>query len=433
MSHLPRWMGIVSGATLVLVGLLGPAWAPSLRSAAVDAIRINNGQSVLASGEWPFTMPITGRLAPTPPMGWNGFNHFARTVTEATVEAEAQALVTSGMKAAGYAYVNLDGGWDLMQRDANGLLQPDPGKFPHGIKPVADYVHALGLHFGIYASAGSTNCAKTSAGSYGHYREDAATFAAWNVDYVKFDWCYIPFWAYPNMTHRQVSELLAQEMATAIESTNRQMLFDVNDPMNDDPWIWARGMAHMWRTTQDSRDHWWSVTSQFKANVDHHAFAGPGGWNDPDMLEVGNGGMTTTEYQAQFSLWAEMAAPLIAGNDLVGMSPATRAILTNQDVIAVDQDPLGRQGYPVASSGGHWVLTKPLANGDRAVVLFNETNRGVTISTTVEQVGAGKAPQWAVLNLWDGTISQTGGPITAHVEPHGVVMFVVSALRPAGV
>jgi alpha-galactosidase len=364
---------------------------------SADTVRIADGQNLPASAEWPTAISPTGRLALTPPMGWNGFNHFYHNVTEATVEAEARALVLSGMQAAGYTYVNLDGGWDLKHRNAAGELQPDPAKFPHGLKPVADYVHALGLKFGIYASAGYTNCAATSAGSYGHYLQDAAAFAAWGVDYVKFDWCYIPFRDYPHASHQQVSQLLAREMAGALAGTNRSVFYDINDWMNDDVWIWARGIAHMWRTTHDSHD-----------------------W-------------CTTEYQAQFSLWAEMAAPLIAGNDLTRMSPVTRSILTNADVIAVDQDPLGRQGYPVSSEGGHWVLTRPLVNGDRAVVLFNETGKPAFISTTVQQVGAINAPQWVKLNLWDGTVTQTGGPIAALVPPHGVVMYVISGLRPVGI
>ena len=432
--HLPRWMGIVSGAALVLVGLIGPAWMSPLggRTVSADSVRVAGGQNLPASGDW-LIGPQTGRLALTPPMGWNGFNHFYHNVTEATVEAEARALVSSGMQALGYAYVNLDGGWDLKHRNASGELQPDPARFPHGIKPVADYVHALGLKFGIYASAGHMNCAATSAGSYGHYGQDAAAFAAWGVDYVKLDWCYIPFRDYPHMKQQQVSLLLAGQMSAALTATNRLVIYDINDWTNDQVWTWARGIAHMWRTTHDSHDWWASLISQFKANVGHHALAGPGGWNDPDMLEVGNGGMSTTEYQAQFSLWAEMAAPLIAGNDLTRMSPVTRSILTNAAVIAVDQDPLGRQGYPVSSEGGRWVLTRPLANGDRAVVLFNETSKPAIISTTVEQVGAVKAPQWVQLNLWDGTVTQTGGPIAALVAPHGVVMYVISGLKPMGI
>jgi len=429
-------MGIVSGAALVLVGLIGPAWMSPIGGNAVsaDAVRIADGQNVLASGEWPLAFPPTGRLALTPPMGWNGFNHFYHSVSEARVEAQARALVSSGMQAAGYTYVNLDGGWDLKHRNSAGQLQPDPAKFPHGIKPVADYVHELGLKFGIYASAGYMNCAATSAGSYGHYIQDAAAFAAWGVDYVKLDWCYIPFHDYPHMKQQQVSLFLARQMGAALAGTNRSILYDINDWIySDDAWVWARGLAHMWRTTHDSHDMWSSLLSQFKANVNHHALAGPGGWNDPDMLEVGNGGMSSVEYQAQFSLWAEMAAPLIAGNDLTLMSPVTRSILTNAAVIAIDQDPLGRQGYPVSSEGGHWVLTKALANGDRAVVLFNETGKPAIISTSVEQVGAVKAPQWVQLNVWDGTVTQTWGPISALVAPHGVVMFVISGLRPAGV
>ena len=426
-------MGIVSGATLVLIGLIGPAWMSPLGDNAVsaDTVRIADGQNVLASGEYPIAVPPTGRLALTPPMGWNGFNHFYHSVSAATVEAEARALGASGMQAAGYRYVNLDGGWDLKRRNAAGELQPDPAKFPHGIKPVADYVHELGLKFGIYASAGYMNCAATAAGSYGHYIQDAAAFAAWGVDYVKLDWCYIPFRDYPHMKQQQVSVLLAKQMGAALARTNRSILFDINDWINNDNvWIWARGLAHMWRTTHDSRDSWSSLISQFRANVSHHALAGPGGWNDPDMLEVGNGGMSTIEYQAQFSLWAEMAAPLIAGNDLTLMSPATRSILTNAAVIAVDQDPLGIQAYPVSNAGGHWVLSRPLLNGDRAVVLFNETSTPATISTTVEQVGAEKAPQWVKVNVWEGTVTQTAGPVAALVAPHGVVMFVISGLKP---
>lgn len=431
-ASLPRWMGIVSGAALVVAGmaLMGPAWiTPLTRDVTADTVRVSYGATILPRQEW--LVPPTGRLALTPPMGWNGFNHFARGVTESTVEAEALALVSSGMQDAGYTYVNLDGGWDLLHRSKSGALQPDPKKFPHGIKAVADFVHNLGLKFGIYASAGPMNCAATSAGSYGHYQQDAAMFAAWGVDYVKFDWCWIPYRAYPHLSHQQVSELLARQMADALAHTKRSMVYDINDTANDQEWVWGRGLAHMWRTSHDSHDWYSSMVQQFLSNVGHHPFAGPGGWNDPDMLEVGNGGMSTVEYQSQFSLWAEMAAPLIAGNDLAHMSAVTRSILTNSAVIAVDQDPLGRQGYPVWSSHGLWVLAKPLVNGGRAVVLFNETNQPAQIATTVYQVGAPGALQWVLVDLWSGAVVQTAGPISALVPAHGVAMYVVSALRPA--
>jgi alpha-galactosidase len=369
-------------------------------------------------------------LALTPPMGWNGFNHFHRDVTAATVEAAARALVNSGMAAAGYTYVNLDGGWDLPQRDAHGGLQPDPRKFPKGIKPVADYVHSLGLKFGIYTSAGTENCARTSAGSYVHYRQDAAAFASWGVDYVKLDWCYIPYRNFRGMTHAQVSQTLATQMADALAATGRAVVYDVNDTTSDKTWGWARQQANLWRTSGDIRDTYAGLVHNFKRDVSHNTQAAPGHWNDPDMLEVGNGGMSITEYQSQFTLWAEMAAPLIAGNDLTTMPLAVRAILTNRAVIAVDQNPLGRQGYPVRSAGGLWVLTKPLTDGQRAVVLFNETNTAATISTSSSRIGLGRAAAYTLLDLWTGAETTTTGAITAVVPAHGVVMYRV-AIRSA--
>ncbi len=370
-------------------------------------------------------------LTPTPPMGWNGYNHFSRAVTAATVEAEARALVSSGMKAAGYTYVNLDGGWDLPRRNGAGTLQPDPRKFPQGIRPVADYVHSLGLKFGIYTSAGTQNCAGTSAGSYGHYGLDAATFASWGVDYIKLDWCYVPYRNHPKMTHRQLNEMLAAQMSSALAVTSRAIVFDINNPANDQARSSASGAANMWRTTTDIQDTFPSMLWNFTHNVTQLE-RGPVGWNDPDMLEIGNGGMSTAEYQSQMSLWAEMAAPLIAGNDLATMSDATRRILTNLAVIAVDQDRLGRQGYPVASASGHWVLTKPLANGDRAVVLFNQTDVPATISTTVAKVGLAGGREYTLLNLWTGDARQTTGVISATVPAHSVVFYGIatSLARP---
>jgi alpha-galactosidase len=359
-------------------------------------------------------------------MGWNGYNHFGLRVTAATVEAAAHALVTSGMAAAGYTYVNLDGGWDQPQRNARGALQSDPAKFPNGIRPVADYIHSLGLKFGIYTSAGTVNCARTSAGSYDHYRQDAATFASWGVDYVKLDWCYIPYRHFRGMTHAQVSQMLATQMSDALAATGRPIVYDINDTTSDRVWSAAQRHANLWRTTADIRDTYTGMVRNFTRDVGHYSEAGPGHWNDPDMLEVGNGGMSIAEYQTQFSLWAEMAAPLIAGNDLTAMPPAIKSILANRAVIAVDQDPSGRQGYPVLKSGGLWVLTKPLANGQRAVVLFNQTNATAAITTSASRIGLGGASWYTLLNLWTGATTRTTGAITALMPPHGVVMYRVS-------
>lgn len=416
MSAIQRWMVRVSGVALILVGLLWPAI--TMPATAPAATRV-------APAVLPVEAAAPRPIAMTPPMGWNGFNRFYHNVSEATVEAQARALVTSGMKAAGYEYVNLDGGWDLAKRNSADQLQPDPAKFPDGIKPVADYVHSLGLKFGIYTSAGEMNCAHTSAGSYGHFLQDAELFAAWGVDYLKLDWCWVPYSEYAGMTRPQVGALLASEMATAIELAGRPMLLDVNDWSDHNPGSWARGVAHVWRTTHDAKDHWWSVLLNFRNNVPFYKMAGPGGWNDPDMLEIGNGGMTTNEYRTEFSLWAEMAAPLIAGTDLTTMSPATRSILTNQAVIAVDQDRLGSQGYPVWSSNNLWVLAKPLAGGQVAVVLFNANPWTETISTSTGQVGLVRGSVYKLIDLWTGAERSTGGPISAAIGAHGVAMYLV--------
>jgi alpha-galactosidase len=435
-----RKSGMVVATAGVVVFLLTfapgilPAWAgASLGTVETTTDLAHSGNPYTLSLLPKFAvMPPAGTLALTPPMGWNGYNRFHLNVNAARVEAAARALVTSGMKAAGYMYVNLDGGWDLRRRGPGGVVLPDPAKFPRGIVPVIDYVHSLGLKFGIYMSAGTMNCAGTSAGSYGHFQQDAATFAAWGVDYLKLDWCDIPFQNYPRMTHPQVSLMLARQMGSALAATGRPIVYDVNDwGGTDEPWMWARP-ANLWRTTPDIQDRYSSMLVNFTRNVNHFARAGRSGWNDPDMLEVGNGGMSLTEYQSQFSLWAEMAAPLIAGNDLNAMSDGTRRVLTNLAVIAVDQDPLARQGYPVASAGGLWVLTKPLANGDRAVVFFNQTDTQATISATPAQVGLAGTLDYTLLDLWNGTQADTAGPIAATVPAHGVVFYRIarSATRP---
>jgi len=415
-------LGLVLSA---LVGVITNLFAPDTIAANPLAARFGVAPPALTLPRSAIG-PLSPELTAAPPMGWNGFNHFYHSVSAATVAAQANAIISSGMKAAGYRYVNLDGGWDLLWRSRSGSLQPDPAKFPQGIKPVADYVHSLGLRFGIYSSAGMENCAATSAGSYGHFRQDAALFAAWGVDYLKLDWCFIPYHNYPRLNRKQISQMLASEMADALAATGRLIVYDVNDVTNNEPWSSAPGRANLWRTTSDIQDKYSSMVWNFTHNVKHYVHAGPRGWNDPDMLEVGNGGMSVTEYQSQFSLWAEMAAPLIAGNDLATMSPVTQGILTNRAVIGVDQDPLGRQGYPVASAGGHWVLTKPLMNGDSAVVFFNQTDTAATITATATQVGMPTATEYSVLNLWTGTTAQTAGVITATVPPHGSVFYLLA-------
>ncbi len=376
---------------------------------------------------FPPRIPGQGILL-APPMGWNGYNRFGRDVTAALVEADARALVNSGMKRAGYVYVNLDGGWGLLRRNAAGTLEPNPALFPRGIAPVASYVHSLGLKFGIYTSAGTKNCAGTSDGSFGHFAQDAATFASWGVDYVKLDWCYVPYSSFPTMSHMAVSEMIAGEMSQALLHTGRPIVFDINDTQfhHQADWQWASHYGDLWRTTRDIHNSFHSVVANFTHDVVIPQARAARGWYDPDMLEIGNGVLTPPEEQAQFSLWSELAAPLIAGNDLMTMTPSTRAVLTNRAVIAVDQDPLGRKGYAVYHANNLWVLTKPLANGDRAVVMFNDTPVQTLMTSSASAAGMPPARHYILRNLWSSAVTGTAGTFSAIVPAHGVVMYRIS-------
>jgi alpha-galactosidase len=370
-------------------------------------------------------------LALTPPMGFNDWNADHCNVSASLIEQTALAMHTDGMQAAGYDYVNIDDCWLATTRAADGQLQASPTTFPRGIKAVAGYVHSLGLKLGIYEDAGTATCAGFP-GSYGHYAQDAQTFASWDVDYLKLDWCNVPFGDFPGETHQQVAQTLYTQMRDALAATGRPIVFSMCNGWDSSvqPQTWAQPVANLWRTTTDISDSFGSMLSNFSQSVNYWQDGGPGAWNDPDMLEVGNGGMTTTEYQAEFSLWAEMAAPLIAGTNVADMTATTRSIYENHAVIAVDQDPLGKQGVPVVDgTNGIWVLTKPLADGDRAVVLFNSNNTPETISTTASQAGFaapahGQQP-YLLTDLWTGKRYETAGTIAATVPAHGVVMYRV--------
>jgi alpha-galactosidase len=382
-------------AALVLVSAAVPVVA---LSTAVPAVALNNG------------------LARTPPMGWNDWNAFGCNVNEQLVEQTADTIVNSGMKAAGYQYVNIDDCWMAGSRDPAGRLVPDPAKFPGGISGVANYVHGKGLKLGIYESAGTATCAGFP-GSLGHEQTDANSFAAWGVDYLKYDNCNnqgVPYQQRYNA------------MRDALAATGRPIVYSLCEWGLESVWTWGAGTGNLWRTTGDINASYGSMLSIFHQNVGLASFAGPGGWNDPDMLEVGNG-MSFTEDRAEFSLWAVMAAPLIAGTDLRSASPATMSLYLNTDVIAVDQDPLGRQGTQVSSSGGRDVLAKPLANGDVAVVLFNENASTATISTTASAVGKAAASSYRLTNLWSKVATTTTGTISAAVPGHGVVMYRLAA------
>ncbi|HEV8569403.1 MAG TPA: RICIN domain-containing protein [Actinoplanes sp.] len=358
---------------------------------------------------------LNNGLALTPPMGWNDWNTFGCNVDAQLVEQTADYIVSSGMQSAGYQYVNIDDCWMASTRSTTGHLVPDPVKFPNGISGVAAYVHSKGLKLGIYESAGTATCAGYP-GSLNHERTDAADFAAWGVDYLKYD----------NCNNQGVDyQTRYNAMRDALAATGRPIVYSLCEWGLEHVWTWGANTGNLWRTTGDIQANFGSMLSIYHANVGLYPYAGTGAWNDPDMLEVGNG-MSYQEDRAEFSLWAEMAAPLISGADLRSASPATMSIYKNTSVIAVDQDSLGVQGRQISSAGGLDVLTKPLAGGDVSVVLFNENTSPATISTSASAVGAPPTSSYRLTNLWSNVVTTTAGTISGAVPGHGVVMYRVS-------
>ena len=359
-------------------------------------------------------------LALTPPMGWNSWNKFNCNIDESLIHKMADAMVASGMKDAGYQYIVIDDCWHGV-RDADGFIQPDPKRFPSGMKAVADYVHSKGLKFGIYSDAGRKTCGGRP-GSQGYEYQDALQYARWGVDYLKYDWC--------NTGTRNAQEAYTL-MADALRATGRDIVFSLCEWGNQQPWLWGKTVGNLWRTTGDIYDKWegkhtysLGVMNIVDINEPLWPYAGPGHWNDPDMLEVGNGGMTDTEYRSHFSLWAIMAAPLIAGNDLSNMDEATKRILLNREVIAINQDPLGVQGRRVSKQGDKEVWVKPLSGGGRAVLLLNRGTQPLQIAVDWAQLDYPAGLQAEVRDLWQHKqLAPQRGRYAAEVPGHGV--FVV--------
>jgi hypothetical protein len=393
------------------------------------------GSTVQCDTEWD-TYPDKGDgLALTPPMGWNSWNVFHENINENQIREIADAMVSSGMKDAGYQYLNLDDRWmDDDGRDAQGNLVGDSVRFPSGIAALADYVHSLGLKLGVYGDRGTATCANVrDSGSYGHETQDAQTLAGWGVDYLKYDNCNIAAGRDNDQAQRQDYET----MAAALRATGRPIVFSI---CAWDAKDWMPNTGHLWRSTWDIDDCWdkdagfcaqgsWQrgILQIIDENNETPQYAGPGHWNDPDMLEVGNGGMSNTEYIAHFSLWAIMAAPLIAGNDLRSMSNEIRDILTNEEVIAVDQDPAGIQGTRVVDNGDLEVWMKPLCRHEgpeKAVALLNRRSNSADISVSFDAIGiSGSA---TVRDLWaHQDLGQYSDSFSANVPSHGVVMVKI--------
>jgi alpha-galactosidase len=358
-------------------------------------------------------------FARTPPMGWNTWNKFACNVSERLIKEAADAIVASGMRDAGFRYVVIDDCWQVY-RDTSGAIVADPQRFPGGIKALADYIHSKGLLFGIYTDAGTNTC-QGRPGTLNHEEQDARTYASWGVDYVKEDWC---------NSRGLTAPAQYRKFHDALVATGRPIVLSICEWGSNRPWEWGPGTGHLWRTTGDIDDTWKSVLDILDSSSRWQAVAGPGGWNDPDMLEVGNGGMTDEEYRAHFSLWGIMAAPLMAGNDVRTMSAATRDILTNREVVAVDQDSLGVQGWLAEQpTPGLQVWVKPLADGARAVVLLNRTGAEAEMSADFKAIGLTTA-RATVRDLWaHADRGPATGAYTVRVPSHAVVMV---KLTPSG-
>jgi alpha-galactosidase len=373
-------------------------------------------------------------LAMTPPMGWNSWNTFQTHINDSLVRGIADAMVSSGMRDAGYTYLVLDDGWMAMKRDSvTGNLVPDPEKFPHGLKGLIDYVHSKGLKFGLYNCAGTKTCAGYP-GTRGYEYQDARFYASLGIDYLKFDWC--------NTEGINAIEAYTT-MSKALRAAGRPIVFSLCEWGTNKPWLWAENVGELWRTTGD-------ISALFDGYLDHgtwkqdglmkivdqqiglRKYAGPGHWNDPDMLEVGNG-MTENEDRAHFSMWCMLAAPLIAGNDLRSMTEVTREILTNKEVIAVDQDKAGMEGFRFQDQDSLEIWVRPLDNGDWAVCFLNRSHEPKTLNynwkrevikdTLFDRTMDANEHSYKVRNLWTGKdTGTTDDPLSAILDGHSVVM-----------
>lgn len=379
--------------------------------------------SMLALLAPPLIQALDNGLAPTPPMGWNSWNKFQCNVSESLIKETADAIVRTGMKDAGYQYVVIDDCWQV-SRDATGNIVADAQRFPSGIKAVADHVHSLGLKFGIYSDAGTGTC-QNRPGSRGYEFQDARQYAAWGVDYLKYDWC----------NHStQDSAASYSIMRDALAKSGRPIVFSLCEWGITKPWLWGKNVGNLWRTTGDIADKWNGTDKDGDLGVLQiidledglESYSGPGHWNDPDMLEVGNGGMTTTEYRTHFSLWCLLAAPLMAGNDIRSMSSDTRDILINKEVIAVDQDPLGRQGRRVKKAGDTEIWAKEMSDGSRAVGLLNRGGGGQKIAVDWTDIGYPAQLRASVRDLWEHKNLETAkGSMSAVVPSHGIAMLLI--------
>jgi len=351
---------------------------------------------------------LNNGLGRTPQMGWNSWNHYGCNIDENLIKDQANTLISTGLAGIGYNYVNLDDCWQIA-RDSNGEIIADPAKFPSGVAALADKMHSMDLKLGLYSDAGTATC-QGRPGGLNYEKIDAATYAKWQIDYLKYD----------NCNNDDIDpKLRYPRMRDALNMTGRPIFFSLCEWGDETPALWAPTVGNSWRSTGDIQDNWDSIMSNLDKNDQYWNISGPGQWSDPDMLEVGNGGLSTTEYISHFSLWALIKAPLLIGCDLTSMSEDTYMILRNQEVIAINQDPLGVQGHRVSDAGDQEVWAGPLANGDVAVVLLNRGKSDANITATFSQIGL-TASKASVRDLWAyKDLGQFSDSITFDMPSHG--------------
>lgn len=377
-------------------------------------------------------------LVLTPPMGFNTWNTFASNIDEFMIKETAEAMIKNGMRDAGYVYIVLDDTWSAMERDAQGNLQAHPDKFPSGMKALGDWLHAKGFKFGIYGCAGRKTCAGYP-GSWGHEYQDAMKFAEWGVDYLKYDWCTADE-ANPKDAYTR--------MRDALYSAGRPIVFSICEWGGSKPWEWAKDVGHLWRTTGDITDcydciqRWeqgWKVILDLQhsqvlpadgQNNGIGRFAGPGHWNDPDMLEVGNEGLTFAESRAHFSLWGILAAPLMAGNDVRNMTPEITAILVDKEALAINQDSLGKQGWRFRREPGREIWVRELAGGDWAVALLNTGDSAADLEIDFGHGWWFVGGECSVRDIWDKKDAGTSKQVfKKRLDSHDVAYLRLSPLK----
>ena len=382
-------------------------------------------------------------LALTPPMGWNSWNPFGRNVSEKVIKETADAMVSSGLKDLGFSYIVIDDIWQGGRDSVSGLLYPDHDRFPSGIRALADYVHSKGLKFGIYSDAGTLTCGDMP-GSFGYEEKDARLFAEWGVDYLKYDYCHCPDYGSMNNDYRMaISRYKA--MGDALRDAGRPVVFSICEWGPRSPWLWGREVGgQLWRTSYDVADIWdkprnesspIGILTSIDVMTNLGRFAGPGGWNDPDMLVIGlknsgfikGGGCTDAEYRTQMSMWCMFSAPLMLGCDLRDMSEETRSIIMNKNIIAIDQDALGKQAFRVISKDGIDAWQKPLSGNRFAIAFLNRNSSEKTFSATYKDLELDQNTEYNTYDVWkQDQVKQVKGQLSVNLRSHECQVFVLS-------